>query len=419
MVERFVARSMAGMPKIKAAVKWAYQRGNYVLYSQRGRTYELHPGASMRTVYTAPQIRSKDSFFGYFDKCPWSADGRSYLIQAQLTDEAVEIILVHGNSVSLLGRTTAWNWQQGAMLQWCRSPHVPYSVCWNEVRADSLGSCWRRENGETRFLPWPIQALSPTRPEMLSLNYKRLFDLRPEYGYAPEVQNFDAGMPLDADGLWLVDVDNGNASLLLSLAHLKTINPISSMDDAVHKVNHALYSPRGDRFVFMHRWIASSGKWSRLYVANRDGSALQLLLDDRMVSHYSWRDENHLVVWARTKADGDRYYLIDVRDGSYAVIGKGIVDRFGDGHPSYSPDGRWIVTDTYPDKGRRRHLLLFDTVTDEVVNVAWFFAPWKYDGLYRCDLHPRWSPDGSRISVDSAHEGTRKSYVVDISAIIS
>jgi Tol biopolymer transport system component len=37
----------------------------------------------------------------------------------------------------------------------------------------------------------------------------------------------------------------------------------------------------------------------------------------------------------------------------------------------------------------------------------------------RCDLHPRWSPDGRWLSVDSAHTGVRRSYLVDVAALLA
>jgi Tol biopolymer transport system component len=137
-----------------------------------------------------------------------------------------------------------------------------------------------------------------------------------------------------------------------------------------------------------------------------------------MVSHYAWRDDNSLLVWARAPEHGDRYYVVDATTGRRDVYGAGTLDRFGDGHPSFSPDGRWIVTDSYPDRARMRHLLLCRHEAGEVIEVGAFHSPWRYDGAVRCDLHPRWSPDGRSVSIDSAHEGVRRTYAVDVSRLV-
>lgn len=74
--------------------------------------------------------------------------------------------------------------------------------------------------------------------------------------------------------------------------------------------------------------------------------------------------------------------------------------------------------DTYPNKGRIREFILFNLKTDKKIVVSKFFAPWKYNGYYRCDLHPRWIPDRTKISIDSVHEGFRNSYIIDVSRVI-
>ena len=87
-----------------------------------------------------------------------------------------------------------------------------------------------------------------------------------------------------------------------------------------------MYSPSGKRFVFMHRWLGTKGKYSRLYVADHpDGENLKVLLDQRLISHYTWRDDEHLLVYGRMREEGDRYYLIDVKTGERQVVGKGIL----------------------------------------------------------------------------------------------
>lgn len=340
------------------------------------------------------------------------------MIMHRPVEKMAEIFLVYPDEGAnyRLGASSAWNCQQGSMSQWLDDKTVAY----NDVQGQRLGmQIINIDRGKNRFIPWPLQTVHPNGYEALSLNYKRLYKQRPEYGYGACVSNFSTDMPLDEDGLWRVNCESDEVEFILSLAHLRGYQPRTEMEEASHWLNHAMYSPEGTRIAFMHRWSGNRGKFSRLYVMARNGNNLRLLMDDRMVSHYSWRDENHLIVWGRIEGQGDRYYLVDVRDGTWQILGEETFGQFGDGHPSYAPGRRWIVTDTYPDKGRQRHLLLFDTQEETVIKLGRFFSPWAFDGPNRCDLHPRWSHDGKMISFDSAHTGMRKSYIVDVSFLLS
>ena len=60
----------------------------------------------------------------------------------------------------------------------------------------------------------------------------------------------------------------------------------------------------------MHRWLSPSGKYSRPYVADKDVHNITMLFDARMVSHCSWKDDNTIIAWARTRKS-DRTINID------------------------------------------------------------------------------------------------------------
>ena len=73
-----------------------------------------------------------------------------------------------------------------------------------------------------------------------------------------------------------------------------------------------------------------------------------------------------------------------------------------------------FVSDTYPDRNAYRRLYLCDGATGATRGLAAFHSPIALRGETRCDLHPRWSPNGRFIAVDSAHAGHRAIVVVDL-----
>ena len=419
--ERRIASLLERFPRTRAWARDAYRRMRYLPYAfRRLPAYALHPAVRLScAAQAASSGTTEQRFFGYYDKSPWSPDMQHFLLHRHRKD-VLEVCVcdLENGRLRVLGTTATWNWQQGCQLLW-RPASDGRSVLFNDLLNRQIGCrVLHLDGGEDRFVPWPIQSVHPDGHTALSLNYRRLHAHKPEYGYAVAADNFAPDMPLDRDGLWSFDLDTGASRLCVSLAWLAQHQPRADMARAAHKVNHALYAPSGARYVFVHRWTGSAGRFTRLYVAESDGTTPRLLMDTRMVSHYAWRDDRHLLVWGRTAEQGDHYYLLDVESGAWELVGAGHLDQLGDGHPGYSPDRRWIVTDTYPDRARRRHLLLFDVSAGRQVTVGSFLAPWRFDGLARCDLHPRWSPDGRKISIDSAHEGWRDTYILDVSTLL-
>lgn len=414
--ERIIARWLDSFPALRGGLKMAYQRLNYLLYRDNV-PMRLHPEVCMQALPEAG-----DHFFGYFDKSCWSPDGRYVLYHRPLVTNGVEIVIrdMLRETDRVVGISICWNWQQGTMAQWWPGKGSAW-IGFNAVDHGRLvGRIVDASSGAVvKDLPMPIQAVSPRGDCAISLNYRRLARLRPDYGYEVDVVNFKPDMPDETDGLWLVDVSSGKASLVLSLDALRHNQPMPSMKGAQQKVNHVIFSPDGERIAFMHRWMGSNGKFSRLYTARADGSDLYLLADDRMVSHYGWRDDSHLLAWARKDPEGDHYFMFTDRTPDVEILGKGVVDVYGDGHPSFSPDGRWLITDTYPGRDRKCSLLLYDALGGDLYVVGQFFSPWRFNGTARCDLHPRWSPDGKWVAIDSVHTGRRGLCLIDLSRLVT
>jgi len=86
------------------------------------------------------------------------------------------------------------------------------------------------------------------------------------------------------------------------------------------------------------------------------------------------------------------------------------------GHCTYlnRDNNRFILNDTYPDKERNQNVFIYDTVTGEKRPLGSFFAPPAYTGEWRCDTHPRSSPNGKQVVIDSAHGNGRQMYLLNL-----
>jgi hypothetical protein len=401
-----------------------YQLASFSFRRDRESEFHIDPYAKILTPWewAGVPVEPGELFFGYYDKSPWSSDGERMLFHflRGRGNRQIEIMIFdrRTSTCQMMGKSTAWNFQQGAMTQWLRG-RSDDRIIFNDIVENMLVARIVSIDGrEESVVSFPIQTVHPNGREALTLNYERLSKLRPEYGYSLRVKNFAADQRLENDGIWRVDLWSGKGELILTLAELLANMPRREMNPAKTKVNHIIASPTGKRCVFMHRWFSSEGKCSRLYAMNWDGTNRNLLLDNQMVSHYCWFDDDHLIVYGRTPTDGDKYFSMDVETGLSKAVGQGCLENFGDGHPSCSPDRRWIVTDTYFDRRFQQQLLLYKMSGNEVRVVGRFLHPPKFFGAKRCDLHPRWSPDGRKISIDSVAKGFRSSYIVDVSSIV-
>lgn len=382
-----------------------------------GSLLELHPKVKLRSLK-----ENQQHFFGYYDKTPWDSEGKRVLYHRHRKGAGIDLVVYElaTDHATVIDTSLAWNWQQGAMLQWW--PGSANGVVYNTIVNDRKLVAIIRDcvsNEIVKSLPMPIQTVNRGGKSAISLNYRRLARLQPAYGYLREVDNFAPHQEYDKDGLWLINVEKSTADLVLSIEKLINYKPVASMQEAQHKLNHAMYAPGNNRVAFLHRWITRNGKIDRLFTVKDDGSELFLLADDGMSSHHSWLDAERLVAYCRKKPWGNGYFLFRDQTNSVETVGKGVLDTRGDGHPTFSPDGRWIITDTYPDHDRMQELLLYDTIKKEKQVVGRFFSPWNFVKTVRCDLHPRWSPDGKWISIDSVHSGRRAMFLLDISGFVS
>jgi hypothetical protein len=389
----------------------------------KNTTYRLLPA---KAVTSGP----KHHWFGYYDKCPWDKTGRyllamraDFVARQPTADEGIvlgRVDLQDGNRFLPFAATHAWCWQQGTMLQWM--PDAPDRRVIYNVRQDGEFRSVVHDliDDSRRTLPRPIYCVSPDATKAVSLDFGRLGRCRPGYGYEGVKEKFLADPAPAEDGLWVMDLKSGDSKLVAGYKQLADHKPAASFAGATHWFNHVVWNPSGTRFLWLHRWGQPGKKWTtRLYTADPDGGRLRLLNDYGMTSHFDWRDDSTILAWANGPK-GNHYYLITDSDEPaekrHEVVGDGVLTR--DGHCTYTPDRKWILTDTYVDEKLKRNLILYHPGTNTRIDIGRFLHPKALLGPWRCDPHPRFNRDGTQVCIDSGHEATRQIYVLDVAEVL-
>ncbi|GMW00979.1 MAG: hypothetical protein AMXMBFR84_21160 [Candidatus Hydrogenedentota bacterium] len=376
----------------------------------------------------ASQVRAiteepKHHFFGYYGIFPWSASGR-YMVYLETTfsDRLVEevdragIVLhdVQSGERKTIAETGAWNFQQGALAHWIgNTDRIVYN---DRVDGVVVSVVLDVGTGRKRTLPRPIAAVSPDGRTAASINYARLRVTRPDYGYAGEGNAYAGEVAPADDGLWIFDLETGESKMVVSLKQVFDFaTPERQSSEDLFWFNHILFSRDGERIFFLGRTRHQLGPLkTAAFTVGLDGGELRCLFPYAWgASHFDWIDGKRIMATTRYQGESPwRHVLVTDGSADYTVIAPDLLSA--DGHGHFSPDGRWMVTDSYPDKERYQHLYLVRMEDNTGVEIAKFQEPVEYKGFWRCDLHPRWSRDGKRLCIDSTHSGTRQVYVVEL-----
>ena len=381
---------------------------------------ESLPTLPMRTF----SIPDAHVFFGYYDVPQFNEDEALLLAMAApninrtpLKGEQIKIGFFDLREKSSVFRkiamTETWCWQQGCRLQW-----YPYrgskAVIYNTMVGDNYGCVVQNVDDleVVKSFSRPVYSVSPDGKWGLSLDFSRLQRLRPGYGYnaRPDISinNF---LPTD-DGIWRINLTTGEEKLLFSLQDVSQIEPCEEMEGALHYFNHILFNPAGNRFILFHIWQKNNKRVIRLLTSSIEGDNVFLLNSSGYVSHCCWKNDEQLLAYSTVNGKGEGYYLYDDCTGSNKIVGRDMLTY--DGHPSFLPGGKWIITDTYPNKFGEQSLLLYHCERNKVVELTKEYSPIKFHAETRCDLHPRISRSGRYVCTDCIVGGRRVMKLFDI-----
>lgn len=393
------------------------------------------PGSMGHRIYTG---------FFFYDVLQFDATGRYLLgMRVYFQDRVVSptdraeigyIDLQDGFKWTRIGETTAWNWQQGARLQWRPGSD---EIVWNNRSEDGkkyVCSVYNFRTGKRRTLPRTIYQFSPDGAMALTQDFQRMAHGGTSYLGIEDI--YESQYAPSETGIWKMNMDTGEDKLIMSLAR---------MADVVYPKGHPSsghfyffregWNPSGTRFVVFLKDPLNG--LDKAYSMTSDGTDVRYLYD--APTHHSWQDNDHVLDWGNhTPTGGDSplagYFLF--KDDGTGRAPKLVWRAQYDGHGSYlpRPGSDWIISDTYNINGFQ-YLYMYHRPTEVFVPLAKLRATASTEcvplatekpttstmcsEIFRVDLHPRFSRNGRMVSIDSTYEGLgRQMYIVDIGRIL-
>lgn len=166
-------------------------------------------GLEKSTIHVPARVITKSPehhWFGYFDKLQFDPTNR-FVLSMQVNFEGrspkpedeikIGMIDLENNDEWIeLGKSKAWGWQQGCMLQFV--PGSDSLIIWNDrIEGKFISHLYNIYSKKENLLPFAIYALSPDGIHAVTTDFERIQDTRPGYGYAgitdPNQDNFSTG----------------------------------------------------------------------------------------------------------------------------------------------------------------------------------------------------------------------------------
>lgn len=352
------------------------------------------------------------------------------------------------NEWHYIANSDSFNWQQGAMLQWLPGKGNENKVIYNySDKCKYKSKIVDVDKNESNEFDFPIYCITPSGEYGITLNYERSYWCR-AYHYQPiKNKKYDVQIA-DDDGIFRLDLKHNKVDRIVSIHDVIKIDSDKDFKIAKHWFEHIMLNPSGTKFAFLHRYTYGEGYGTRICIADIDGKNLKIVEGWRTKewSHLGWKDDTTFAIYTVTKTalqaaynkqmqmddsrrniqtiikpmlrklapefikrrlrhndkryevyslKNDKYELIDLYEGDLLDI---------DGHPSFTKDGKYMITDSYPDKEGNQRLLIMNCNNKRKVLLAKLGAPLSGNPA-SCDLHPKLCSNNDYVVVDSAYSG--------------
>lgn len=434
------------------------------------RADNYHFSKYVKKVFETPSTESSE-WFGYYNYDTLNENQTKILCCRSKVDgvapaKGMTIELgyydITSGSWHHVGDTDSWNWQQGAMLQWIGKENGQERVIYNCSKDGRLiARIHNIETGEDKDINWPIYGITPDGAKSITLDLERSYWCR-AYHYQSVANKKKDGPVYENDGIFEIDLKNNTKKTIITIQDIINTDYRPYFAEQKHWLEHIMISPSGNRLCFLHRFSPLDNVMhyeTRLFVANIDGSNIQCIegWDKVRWSHFGWCGDDSFVIYS--------YYSSKIKTAPTNIVlsrkGFSIIDLLKiivrksisllphklaillgnahssyqlysnieghfklsydietklsriDGHPSFTNNLSYMVTDTYGDNNSWQSLYIYNLKTQKSILLARFFAFYNKK-LASCDLHPKLCKNNKYIAVDTAYNEKHHLILMEI-----
>ena len=129
------------------------------------------------------------------------------------------------------------------------------------------------------------------------------------------------------------------------------------------------------------------------------------LSKSKLISHYCWKNNNEILFTLKKSTKIYSYILYNIKLNNFKTLD---LKLNKDGHPMFNPKNNDLfVSDTYPNLLGFQKLFIYSLKRKKIIWKKYLYSPYRFKGIVRCDLHPRWSNNGKKIFIDFVENGNR------------
>ena len=385
------------------------------------------------------RISSNRTIHRFFDTSPVSPSGRyvalfklPYENKSPLPNDEGDIVLVdlENGTETKVATSRGWEVQMGANVQWGSDDST---IIYNDVDPGTWQAYAVKLNphtGQVEKMDGTVFMASNNGKMLVSHDLVKSKLAQVGYGViVPDsLVEKNVGPPTD-DGVYVTNTDTEEQKLLVSIADVyENTQPsikIPNPQEYAYYCFQAKWNPQGTKILTTIQWSPlTGGPRQRVVITmNADGSNLKTA-----VTADQWAKGGHHINWY---PDGDHITMnlnVDGKEGLEIIKAKDdgsdlqVIYPVGSGHPSFHPNGRYIITDAYPDEKIAYDdgtvpIRLIDTQLQKEVVIARIFVS-DISGEFRIDPHPAWDRSGNYVVFNGYVGDTRQVYMADLSQLI-